>query len=532
MRYHGRIRIQETKGADLAVDVEVSDTHVRLVSGEEALGSWCLADVVAARVVANQFEIDLDGEVITFLADDQVNFAYGAVQAMAEGWARFHSMNVLSRKRAVASARRQNEPSRLEEAHRAFGKAKEELDATLSPTVDAEGEAVTEAGPVEVTGADAEPAGTGGFWAKVEAATGAARTAPGSAEVTGPTDEQEATTSGDEESLSMPRVEPVPAAEQMSDEATGGAAAPETPAMVGRIKRLDALPKRSRVRPQQDRSSPAAKTGEHARPPQETSPAEPPAARLPERPHPRPRPRLRDVEAGEKHARPVDPETAGPAAAPPETPEAEAVTPTRSEAELPSVPEPGPVSATRATPAEAESKRGVSRTPSQPVSPPERKPENIESREPGRMPEPGPAVEHEPIPQPAPEPEPTPEPVAEIGPALEPEPVPGLETGSESKPERKPEPEVTPEPGAEPDPEDGEESLGRNGARRRQAALVGAFGDGHHPAETSGLRASMRSVFSRKKGVHEHSYVESTTMVGITRRVCLECGHVSIGVEE
>jgi hypothetical protein len=62
--------------------------------------------------------------------------------------------------------------------------------------------------------------------------------------------------------------------------------------------------------------------------------------------------------------------------------------------------------------------------------------------------------------------------------------------------------------------------------------MVGAYGDGHHPAETSGLRASMRSVFSRKKTVHEHSYVESTTVVGITRRVCLECGHVSIGVEE
>jgi hypothetical protein len=61
---------------------------------------------------------------------------------------------------------------------------------------------------------------------------------------------------------------------------------------------------------------------------------------------------------------------------------------------------------------------------------------------------------------------------------------------------------------------------------------VGAYGDGHHPAETSGLRASMRTVFSRKKGPHEHSYVESTTIVGITRRVCLECGHVSIGVEE
>src|SRR5690606_35539189 len=113
--------------------VEVSDTHVRLMSGDETLGSWCLADVVAERVVANEFHIDLQGEAITFLADDQVNFAYGAVQAMAEGWARFHSMNVLSRKRAVASARRENQPSRLAEVHRAFGKAKAELNRPLPP---------------------------------------------------------------------------------------------------------------------------------------------------------------------------------------------------------------------------------------------------------------------------------------------------------------------------------------------------------------------------------------------------------------
>jgi hypothetical protein len=59
-----------------------------------------------------------------------------------------------------------------------------------------------------------------------------------------------------------------------------------------------------------------------------------------------------------------------------------------------------------------------------------------------------------------------------------------------------------------------------------------AYADGRHPAETSGLRAGLRSIFSRGKEEHEHTYVESTTAVGITRRVCLECGHVSIGVKE
>jgi hypothetical protein len=62
--------------------------------------------------------------------------------------------------------------------------------------------------------------------------------------------------------------------------------------------------------------------------------------------------------------------------------------------------------------------------------------------------------------------------------------------------------------------------------------LLGAFKDGHHPAETTGLRASVKSIFGRADKDHEHSYVESTTAVGLTRRVCLECGHVSIGLSD
>lgn len=51
--------------------------------------------------------------------------------------------------------------------------------------------------------------------------------------------------------------------------------------------------------------------------------------------------------------------------------------------------------------------------------------------------------------------------------------------------------------------------------------------------EEAGLRAAIRSLFGKgTKTVHEHSFVESTTAVGIVRRVCLECGYVSIGVAE
>lgn len=51
--------------------------------------------------------------------------------------------------------------------------------------------------------------------------------------------------------------------------------------------------------------------------------------------------------------------------------------------------------------------------------------------------------------------------------------------------------------------------------------------------EDTGLRAAIRALFGKgSKAVHEHSFVESTTAVGIVRRVCLECGYVSIGVAE
>ncbi|MGH8912282.1 MAG: hypothetical protein ACRDVD_07195, partial [Acidimicrobiia bacterium] len=73
MRFQGKVRFPDREAADLDVIVEVTETHVRLASGDESLGSWCLSDVVAHRVVANEFELDLEGEIIQFVAEDQVN---------------------------------------------------------------------------------------------------------------------------------------------------------------------------------------------------------------------------------------------------------------------------------------------------------------------------------------------------------------------------------------------------------------------------------------------------------------------------
>lgn len=295
MRYPGRIRFDDG-AADLDVLVEVTDTHVRFTSGGESIGSWCLADVVAERLVADEFRLDLAGEVIRFQADDQVNFAYGAVQAMAEGWARFHSKHWVTRSRGVAAARRENEPSRIEEVRQAFQFATEDLDRKTEAVERAlqriaEHEAVPPPPEPEVSPPDPE---------SVVPPPPAEKAAP-------PPEEGERR---DREEIPGRR-RSVP---------------------VGRLPRLDTMPRPATTRPV-------------------------PAARPP---------------------RPADE-------------------------------------------AAVEEKRELTRS---------------------------------------------------------------------------------------------------------------AYADGRHPAETSGLRASMRSMFSRQKDEHEHSYVESTTAVGITRRVCLECGHVSIGVED
>lgn len=371
MRFTGRIRLGDVQDADLDVTVEVSNTHVRLVSGDESLGSWCLADVVANRLLANEFELELGDEVLTFLADDQVNFAYGAVQKMAEGWARYHAMNLVRRKRAVASARRDSEPNRLETVRQAFVSARDELRQPFTaPEPEEETSwvepvaAAAEPEPVVAEEPAAAPTGVPRFWEKVEQATAAEETVT-----------EEETPSEEETPGQQETTEPVPVRN-----------------FAGRLPRLDALPRR----PQSE--VPAAKVG------------------------------IEEVKA-----KPL---------------------------------EPAPV-------------------------------EGVE--EPERY-------------------EPEPEPVIE----------PPVEEPAEEEFEEEEQFEETATTEVEPEPV--EETNGHREPRRH--AAVGSYRDGHHPSETSGLRASLKSLLSRSNDPHEHSFVEGTTAVGITRKVCLECGHVSIGVSE
>lgn len=359
MRFDGRIQFEGVPD-ELDVTVEVSDSHLRMLSGDEVLGSWCLADVVANRRVADEFDIELPEEAVIFRADDQVNFAYGAVQKMAEGWARYHAMNPMRRRRAVASARRMNEPSRLEAVKQALRDAGDALTAADAGHAQQE-EVPTAASPIrretdQVASPAVEP--MGGFWAKVREATeGGVR-------------------------------EPPEADEDLDGEADQIERMRSTFGRRG-LPRLDPLASR-----------------------QETT-----------------------VGVPSEDSSAVEPEPAG------------------DEAPAPWV---APV---------------VGPPPSQPPLPP-----------------------------------------------VEPPRSPREETVSRSD-------TVLDSPGQSPPAEPS--SAGRGAVGR-----LGAYGDGHHPAETSGIRATMRSMFSRSKTPHEHSFVETTTAAGITRRLCLECGQVSIGVSE
>lgn len=440
MRFTGRIRFQDIDTGDLDVSVEVDDTHVHLRSGDESLGSWCLADVVASRLVANEFEIDLGGETVVFEADDQVNFAYGAVQKMAEGWARYHSMNVLVRHRAIASGRRKNEPSRLDEARRAFTAARDDL---YEPTE----ESIPE--PVERDEAVAEsPIGR------------LTRHRSGGATGWGPVDDGPGDGPDEEDDLESDTAADQPPATtdhigSNGDRSGGDAGAA---AVADERGRRPPSPLEG-----DDPPDAAAETDAVAGSGERPESSKPDRPRHPDLPPPKGRlPRLDAFPRSESEEEPG----AGSAGADPD------------HADRPGSPDDGADAGPESPSLESDA------APTRPAPEPDLQPG-------------GGAADRE---LPA---------------------SPADPTGEDDR--------AVPEEAAEEAAAEAPTPAGPGASRVEPSP--GAFGDGHHPSETSGLRASLRSMFS-KADEHEHSFVTSTTAVGLTRHVCLECGHVSIGVDE
>jgi len=102
------------------VQFVIDGTQAELLVEEESLGRWSLYDVRARRLVASAFEIELDGDEVTFVADDPVEFAYRGVEHMAETWATLKSKRVAGRTIAVRKSRKGTIASRIEDMREAM----------------------------------------------------------------------------------------------------------------------------------------------------------------------------------------------------------------------------------------------------------------------------------------------------------------------------------------------------------------------------------------------------------------------------
>lgn len=120
MKFTGQIRIPEVDHPGIPATVLVEDTQIEVVLDGESLGRWSLFDVRARRLISAAFLLDLDGEEITFIADEPMDFAYRGVEEMSETFARLSSMRALKRTMAVRSSRTGTKPSRVAELRAAM----------------------------------------------------------------------------------------------------------------------------------------------------------------------------------------------------------------------------------------------------------------------------------------------------------------------------------------------------------------------------------------------------------------------------
>ncbi len=115
MRFTGQVRVPEVDHPGVPAIFMVEDGQAEVLLDGESLGRWSLFDVHASRLVSSAFSVSLDGEEITFIADEPVDFAYKGVDHMAEAWARYKAMTIPRRMVAVGRSRRGTRPSRIPE---------------------------------------------------------------------------------------------------------------------------------------------------------------------------------------------------------------------------------------------------------------------------------------------------------------------------------------------------------------------------------------------------------------------------------
>lgn len=120
MRFTGQVRIPEIDHPGIPASVVLEETQIEILLDEESLGRWSLNDVHARRLVSSAFQLVLDGEELTFIADEPIDFAYRGVDHMAETWARIKAMRAIPRSMAVKKSRVGTKPSRIGELRQAM----------------------------------------------------------------------------------------------------------------------------------------------------------------------------------------------------------------------------------------------------------------------------------------------------------------------------------------------------------------------------------------------------------------------------
>lgn len=120
MRFTGEIRIPELDHPGVPASLLVEDNQVEILLEGESLGRWSLYDVRARRLVSAAFQLILDGEEVTFIADEPVDFAYRGVDHMDETRARIEVMRAIPRGMAIRKSRNGVKPSRIGELREAM----------------------------------------------------------------------------------------------------------------------------------------------------------------------------------------------------------------------------------------------------------------------------------------------------------------------------------------------------------------------------------------------------------------------------
>ena len=108
MQFKGSVRAPGDKDPGVRVVLEIDEYHLEIRRDSELIGRYYLADVEVARDIAERFILFLGDDEVEFLADDALQFAYGGVTAMQDGWLAAQKRKRRHRKAADDAARRKD----------------------------------------------------------------------------------------------------------------------------------------------------------------------------------------------------------------------------------------------------------------------------------------------------------------------------------------------------------------------------------------------------------------------------------------